>query len=81
MSSLKWEKTTWIESGEKPGPKKTTKDKGSFHENKKEELTASDKGSWFDQPPKSVESIVLQQKLTLVSAGFVSDRRLIDFSC
>lgn len=52
MSSLKREKTTSKKSGMKPRLKKKKKDKVAFDESKKEELTGSDKGSWFDQPPK-----------------------------
>ena len=47
MSSLKREKTTWIKSGVKPGPKKEKKDEESFDESNKEELTSSNKSSWF----------------------------------
>ena len=60
MSSLSRENTGWIKSGKKSGQKKTRNEEGSFHESKKEKLTVNDKGSWFDQPPKKVESIVLQ---------------------
>jgi hypothetical protein len=47
MSSLKREKTTWIKSGVKPGPKKKKKDEESFNGSNKEELTSSNKSSWF----------------------------------
>ena len=50
-----------MENTKKKGKeKKTRNEEGSFHESKKEKLTVNDKGSWFDQPPKKVESIVLQ---------------------
>ena len=56
---------------------KTRKDEESFHENKRDELTASDKDSWFDQPHKKIERTMLQQKLTLAGARFVPGRRFI----
>ena len=45
--SAKNEKSPWIKSRKKPGPKK--KGKTGFSEDRKRNLAASDKGSWFDQ--------------------------------
>ena len=45
--SSKNEKSLWIKSRKKPGPKK--KGKIGFSEDRKRDLAESDKGSWFDQ--------------------------------
>ena len=44
--SSKNEKSLWIKSRKKPGPKKTGKI--GFSEDRKRDLAASNKGSWFD---------------------------------
>ena len=45
--SSKNEKSLWIKSRKKPGPKK--KGKIGFSEDRKRDLAESNKGSWFDQ--------------------------------
>ena len=53
MNSSKRQTTPWTKSLKKPRPRK--KEKGEhIDESKKKELTASDKGSWFDQPSSNV---------------------------
>ena len=46
--SSKNEKSLWIKSRKKPGPKKKGKILG-FSEDRKRDLAESNKGSWFDQ--------------------------------
>ena len=47
------EKSPWVKTKEKTGPKK--KKSGEFGGEKKKILAHSDKGSWFDQPSQICE--------------------------
>ena len=56
MNSSKRQTTPWTKSHKKLRPKKMEKGE-HFDERKKKELAASDKGSWFDQPPSNVSGV------------------------
>lgn len=51
MKRSRTEKSPWIKSKAKPGPKKKKIDE--FHPDKRKNLAESDKGSWFNQPSES----------------------------
>lgn len=51
MKRSRTEKSPWIKSKAKPGPKKKKID--DFHPDKRKNLAESDKGSWFNQPSES----------------------------
>ena len=51
MKRSRTEKSPWIKSKVKPGPKKKKIDE--FHRDKRKNLAESDKGSWFNQPSES----------------------------
>ena len=50
MKRSRTEKSSWIKSKTKPGPKKKTNE---FHPDRRQNLAESDKGSWFNQPSES----------------------------
>ena len=55
MKRSKKEKSPWIKSKSKPGPKKSKNSEESFDSEKRSVLAASDKGSWFAQPAADAE--------------------------
>ena len=54
MEKSKTERSPWVKSTKKPGPKKR-KRKG-FREERNKSLAESDKGSWFGQAPLSTST-------------------------
>ena len=50
MKRSKKEKSPWVKSKSKPGPKKSKNSEESFDSEKRSVLAAGDKGSWFAQP-------------------------------
>lgn len=54
MKRSRTEKSPWIKSKAKPGPKKKKIDE--FHPDKRKNLAESDKGSWFNQPSRESEA-------------------------
>jgi len=59
------EKSLWIKSKTKPGPKKKTNE---FHPDRRENFAESDKGSWFNQPSRA-KQIVLHLSMYQESVG------------
>ena len=51
MKRSRTEKSPWIKSKAKPGPKKKKIDE--FHPDRRKNLAESDKGLWFNQPSES----------------------------
>ena len=51
MKRSRTEKSPWIKSEAKPGPKKKKIDE--FHPDRMKNLAESDKGSWFNEPSES----------------------------
>ena len=70
MNSSKRQTMPWTKSRKKPGLKKKEKGK-HFDESKKNELAASDKGSWFGHPSTSREVGASSLKL-MASKAFTS---------
>ena len=54
MEKSKTERSPWIKSTKKPGPKK--KKRKGFAEERNKSLAESDKGSWFGQAPLSTST-------------------------
>ena len=50
MNCSKKEKSPWIKTKAKPGPKKKKKD--FLNKKKRKNLAECDKGSWFEQPAR-----------------------------
>ena len=67
MEKSKTERSPWVKSMKKPGPKKR-KRKG-FGEERKKSLTESDKGSWFGQVPLSTSTDEHEQSNSAGSLG------------
>ena len=55
MKHSKKEKSPWVKSKSKPGPKKSKNSEESFDSERRSVLAAGDKGSWFAQPAADAE--------------------------